>query len=156
MVDVRTRHLTDRLPITFTSTPSRSRRLRNPRSSTYPDREICLNLRDHLSYGAIYRPRARRKIEASLRSPTSRGSDAFSLDIDRYINAVKNLGSHVPKSYRAPEELRMARELLGGSGTVITRDGRIGARFPSAGLLHLAEMSYKSIIYNVGSGGMEL
>jgi hypothetical protein len=98
MIDVRTRHLTDRLPITFTSIPSRSRRLRNPRSST----------------------------------------DAFSLDIDRYINAVKNLGSHVPKSYRAPEQIRTVRELLGGSGTVITRDGRIGARFPSAGLLHLA------------------
>ena len=41
---VRIRHLTDRRLITFTSTLSRSRRLRNPRSSTYPDREICLNL----------------------------------------------------------------------------------------------------------------
>src|SRR5258707_12211287 len=46
---VRTRHLTDRLPITFTSTLSRSRRLHNPRSCTYPDREICLNLWGHLS-----------------------------------------------------------------------------------------------------------
>ena len=45
---VRTHHLTERRPITFTSTLSRSRRLHNPRSSTYPDREICLNLWDHL------------------------------------------------------------------------------------------------------------
>ena len=80
--------------------------------------------------------------------------EAFSLDIDRYVDAVKNLGSHTPKSARAPEELRMVRELLGGNGTVFTRDGRIGARFPSAGLLNLAEMSYKSNIYNVGSGGV--
>ena len=43
----RTRHLTERLPITFTSTLSRSRRLHNPRSS-YSDREICLNLWGHL------------------------------------------------------------------------------------------------------------
>jgi len=47
---VRTRHLTDRLPITFTSTLSRSRRLHNLRSSTYPDREICLNVWDHHLY----------------------------------------------------------------------------------------------------------
>ena len=47
---VRTHHLTERRPITFTSTLSRSRRLHNPRSSTYPDREICLNLWDHLSH----------------------------------------------------------------------------------------------------------
>jgi hypothetical protein len=47
---VHTRHLTDRLPITFTSTLSRSRRPHNPRSCTYPDREICLNLWDHLSF----------------------------------------------------------------------------------------------------------
>jgi hypothetical protein len=46
--DVRTRPLTDRRPITFTSTLSRSRRLHNPRSSTYPGREICLNLWGHL------------------------------------------------------------------------------------------------------------
>ena len=44
----RTPRLTDRPPITFTSTLSRSRRLYNPRSSTYPDREICLNLWGHL------------------------------------------------------------------------------------------------------------
>ena len=59
-----------------------------------------------------------------------------------------------PKSARAPEELRTVRELLGGNGTVFTRDGRIGARFLSAGLLNLAEMSYKSSIYNLGSGGV--
>ncbi len=35
--------------IPCTSTRSRSRRLHNLRSSTYPDREICLNLWDHLS-----------------------------------------------------------------------------------------------------------
>jgi hypothetical protein len=86
-------------------------------SCTLPAKNHQALTRPDRAYSAIYRPRARRKI---------------------YINAVKNLGSHVPKSYRAPEELRMFRELLGESGAVITRDGRIGARFPSAGLLHLA------------------
>jgi hypothetical protein len=43
-----TPRLTARLPITFTSNLSRSRRPHNPRSSTYPDRENCLNLWEHL------------------------------------------------------------------------------------------------------------
>ena len=46
---VRTRHLTAIRPTTFTSNLSRSRRLHNRRSSTYPDRENCLNLWGHLS-----------------------------------------------------------------------------------------------------------
>lgn len=38
-----------RYPTAFASNLSRSRRLHNPRSSTYPDREISLNLWGHLS-----------------------------------------------------------------------------------------------------------
>jgi hypothetical protein len=40
----------------------------------------------------------------------------------------------------------------GGNGTVFTLDGRIGARFASAVLLDLAEMSYKSWINIVTMG----
>ena len=45
---VRTQRLTGILPITFTSTLSRSRRLHNPRSCTYPGRENRLNWWGHL------------------------------------------------------------------------------------------------------------
>ena len=45
------------------------------------------------------------------------------------------------------------RELLGGHGTVLGRDGGAGARFDSAGLVHAEQLSYKSMSYN-GSGGM--
>jgi hypothetical protein len=57
-------------------------------------------------------------------------------------------------SEHSEEGRGLVRELLGGHGTVFTRNGRIGARFESAGLLDMAEMSYKSMIYNFGSGGM--
>jgi len=96
----------------------------------------------------------RRKIALARSGSASRSVEAFFLGIGRYVDEVRNLGSRTPKSARAPEELRMVRELLGGNGTVFTRDGRIGARFPSAGLLKLAEITYKSRIYSVDSGGV--
>ncbi len=79
----------------------------------------------------------RRKIALARSGPASRSVEAFSLNIDRYQNAVKNLGTRVSKSKRA----------------VFTQNGQIGARFASAGLLNLEEITYKSYIYSVGSGG---
>jgi len=35
---------------------------------------------------------------------------------------------------------------------VFTRDGRIGARFESGGLLDMENLYYKSMTYNTGSG----
>ena len=58
MAGVLTRRLTAIHLTTFTSTLSRSRRLHNPRSSTYPDREICLNLWGHLSVSDLILPSA--------------------------------------------------------------------------------------------------
>ena len=95
----------------------------------------------------------RRKIAVALRSPALRSPEAFSLGAERYREAVRNLGRHVASSAQAAEERSLVRELLGGHGTVFMRDGRIGARFRSAGLLDMAEFSYKSITYNNGSGG---
>jgi site-specific DNA recombinase len=97
--------------------------------------------------------RKRRTIATALRMPAARSAEAFSLGLERYRDAVRNLGKHVPYSDQAAEERRLVRELLGGHGTVFTRDGRIGARFRSAGLLDMEEFSYKSKIYNCGSGG---
>ncbi len=95
----------------------------------------------------------RRKI-VSARSAPVVGVEAFALAAERYQDAVRNLGKHVAGSARATEERGLVRELLGGHGTVFTRDGRIGARFASAGLLNLAGISCKSGIYNIGSGGL--
>jgi hypothetical protein len=95
----------------------------------------------------------RRRIAAALRTPSARSAETFSLEVERYLDAVRNLGKHVESSDQAAEERSLVRELLGGHGTVFTRDGRIGARFKSAGLLEMAEFSYKSMVYNNGSGG---
>lgn len=80
-------------------------------------------------------------------------ADTFELGVQRYKDAVRNLGTHVGKSERASEERELVRELLGGQGTVFTLDGRIGARFAAAGLLDMAKIPYKSSAYNIGSGG---
>lgn len=88
--------------------------------------------------------RKRRTIATALRTPAARSAEAFSLGIERYRDAVRNLGKHVPYSDQAAEERRLVRELLGGHGTVFTRTGRIGARFRSASLLDMEEFSYKS------------
>ena len=95
----------------------------------------------------------RRRIAAALMAPAARSVETFSLAADRYREAVRNLGMHVANNTQAMEERSLVRELLGGHGTVFTRDGRIGARFESAGLLDLAEFSCKSDTYNSGSGG---
>src|SRR5882672_3389221 len=59
---VRTKLLTARRPITCTSNPCRSRRLLNPRSSTYPGRENCLNPWGHLSLLMDFPSRFRLKL----------------------------------------------------------------------------------------------
>lgn len=66
---------------------------------------------------------------------------------------MRNLGEHVAGSEHSAEERTLVRELLGGYGTVFERNGRVGARFDSAGLLDVAKFSYKSTSYNNGSGG---
>ena len=95
----------------------------------------------------------RRRISTALAAPAASSIERFTLGIERYSAAVKNLGEHVSKSPQAAEERTLVHELLGGRGTVFMRDGRIGARFQSAGLLEMANLPYKSSTYNFGSGG---
>ena len=95
----------------------------------------------------------RRRIATALNAPAGRSIEMFTLGVERYSAAVRNLGDHVAKSPQAAEERTLVHELLGGRGTVFARDGRIGARFQSAGLLEMAELPYKSSTYNYGSGG---
>lgn len=94
-----------------------------------------------------------RRILARQVAPVMDSAAAFDLGVQRYQEAVRTLGTHVGKSEQASEARELVRELLGGRGTVFTRDGRVGARFASAGLLDMAEMPYKSSAYNIGSGG---
>jgi hypothetical protein len=61
---------------------------------------------------------------------------SFALTAERYREVVKNLGKHVTKSEQSTEERELVREMLGGPGTVFTRDGRAGApRIASAKML---------------------
>jgi hypothetical protein len=94
----------------------------------------------------------RRRIAATCMAPAT-SIEKFTLGVERYSAAIRNLGEHVSNSSEAAEERSLVHELLGGRGTVFTREGRIGARFQSAGLLDMAELPYKSMTYNFGSGG---
>jgi site-specific DNA recombinase len=95
----------------------------------------------------------RRKANSIVRMSPASAVESFALAAERYTGAVRNLGNHVTSSEHSMEERNLVRELLGGHGTVFTRNGRVGARFDSAGLLHMTEFSYKSMSYNNGSGG---
>lgn len=95
----------------------------------------------------------RRKAASKVRMSPASAVESFALTAERYKAAMRNLGQHVTNSQHFQEERNLVRELLGGHGTVFNRYGRVGARFHSAGLLDLAELCYKSISYNSGSGG---
>lgn len=99
---------------------------------------------------AIQQKRKRRAAER--RSKEIGGIDGFDLGVQRYQSTLKELAMHVA-SERAVEHRELIKEMLGGGGTVFDCDGRIGARFSTAGLLALAESSTKSRSYNSGSGG---
>jgi site-specific DNA recombinase len=92
----------------------------------------------------------RRKAASTARMSPASALESFALRMERYTETVSNLGAHVASSEHSTEQRELVRELLGGHGTVFTQYGRVGARFDSAGL---AEFSYKSKSYNVGSGG---
>jgi hypothetical protein len=96
----------------------------------------------------------RRRASAMVSMSSAGALQSFVLATDQYVNAVRNLGSHVSGSEHSTEERNLVRELLGGHGTVFERGGRVGARFEAVGLLYAAEISYKSKSYNIGSGGV--
>jgi hypothetical protein len=95
----------------------------------------------------------RRKANSIANVSPASAVESFALAAERYTGAVRNLANHVTSSEHSVEERNLVRELLGGHGTVFTRNGRVGARFDSAGLLPVTEFSYKSMSYNNGSGG---
>jgi hypothetical protein len=63
--------------------------------------------------------------------------ESFALTSERYMDAARKLGKHVPRSEHSSEERNLICELTGGQGTVFRRHGRVGARFDSAGFLTL-------------------
>ena len=96
----------------------------------------------------------RRKAASIARMSPVSALESFALAAERYTEAVRNLGDHISSSEHSTEERELVRDLLGGHGTVFRTYGRVGARFEAAGLLYAAESSYKSMSYNIGSGGM--
>ncbi len=94
----------------------------------------------------------RRKAASIVKMSPASLVESFALTADRYKEVVRNLGKHVTSSEHSAEERDLVRELLGGHGTVFSRDGHVGARFDSVGLLQSDKFHYKSMSYN-GSGG---
>ena len=95
----------------------------------------------------------RRKAASTLKMPPTNLVQSFALTTERYVEVVKNLGKHVTKSAHSTEERELVREMLGGYGTVFSRDGSVGARFDSVGWLE----NYKLLInqgVEIGSGGL--
>jgi site-specific DNA recombinase len=95
----------------------------------------------------------RRKAVSTVKMPPANLVQTFALTAERYVEVVKNLGKHVTKSAHSTEERDLVREMLGGYGTVFSRDGSVGARFDSVGLSD----NYKLLInqgVEIGSGGV--
>ena len=84
----------------------------------------------------------RRRAASTVKTSPANLVQSFALTAERYSEVVQNLGKHVTKSERSTEEREMVREMLGGRGTVFTRDERVGARFESVGWLK----NYKLLI----------
>jgi hypothetical protein len=94
----------------------------------------------------------RRKAASTVKMSPADIVHSFALTAERYTSVVKNLGKHLTKSKHSTEERELVREMLGGHGTVFSRDGRVGARFDSAGWSN----NYKPLInqgVRIGSGG---
>ena len=96
----------------------------------------------------------RRRIAAARRASPLRSAETFSLGVERYKDAVRNLGRHVVDSEHSEEERSLVRELLGGHGTVFTRNGRIGARFESAGLRNWCIRGAQNVVRGRLHGGI--
>ena len=105
----------------------------------------------HAALEAIYQKRKRLSFERRARDIG--GYEGFGLDVERYQRTLRELGQHVAASDCAPEHRQLIRDMLGGTGTVFDRDGRIGAQFSAAGLLAIAQYPVQSESYNCGSGG---
>jgi len=94
----------------------------------------------------------RRQAASTVKMSPADLVQSFALTVERYTSVVKNLGKHVTKSEHPTEERELVREMLGGHGTVFSRDGRVGARFDSVGWPE----NYKLLINQrviIGSGG---
>jgi hypothetical protein len=94
----------------------------------------------------------RRQAASTVKTPPSNLVQSFALTAERYVEVVKNLGKHVAKSAHSTEERELVQEMLGGYGTVFSRDGSVGARFDSVGW-----PGYNKLLINqgveIGSGG---
>jgi hypothetical protein len=75
----------------------------------------------------------RRRAASTVKIPPTNLVQSFALTAERYVEVVKNLGKHVTKSEHTTEERELVRLMLGGYGTVFSRDGSVGARFDSVG-----------------------
>ena len=94
----------------------------------------------------------RRKAASTVKMSPASLVQSFALTAERYREVVRNLGKHVIKSEHSTEERELARTMLGGYGTVFSRDGRVGARFDWAGLVK-TEKSLINQGVRIGSGG---
>jgi hypothetical protein len=65
----------------------------------------------------------RRKAASTVKMPPTGLVQSFALTAERYVEVVKNLGKHVPKSEHSTEERELVRQMLGGYGMVFSRDG---------------------------------
>ena len=93
----------------------------------------------------------RRKAASTVKMSPADLLHSFALTADRYTSVVKNLGKHVTKSEHSAEERELVREMLGGHGTVFSRDGRVGARFDSVGWPNNKPIINQGV--RIGSGG---
>lgn len=94
----------------------------------------------------------RRKAASTVKISPASLVRSFALTAERYREVVRNLGKHVAKSEHSTEERELVRAMLGGHGTVFSRDGRVGARFDWIGLIQ-TEKSITNQDVKIGSGG---
>jgi hypothetical protein len=94
----------------------------------------------------------RRKAASTVKMSPASLVQSFALTAEHYGEVVRNLGNHVTKSEHSTEERELVRAMLGGHGIVLSRDGRVGARFDWAGLVQTDKsLINKQVI--IGSGG---
>jgi hypothetical protein len=94
----------------------------------------------------------RRKAASTVKISPASLVRSFALTAERYREVVRNLGKHVAKSEHSTEERELVRAMLGGHGTVFSRDGHVGARFDWIGLIQTEEYLINQVVI-IGSGG---
>ena len=94
----------------------------------------------------------RRKAASAVKMSPADLVQSFALTAEPYGEVVRNLGNHVTKSEHSTEERELVREMLGGHGTVFSRDGCVGARFDSVGWLDKYKLLTNQGVI-IGSGG---